>query len=143
MRLYAAALFAVLAASSASAEGISVKDAYIPETPPGVTSQAAYMILQNNSTQTRSLIGVSAEEYGMVHLHLSQEQGGVAAMSMIHQLEIAPGQTVTLEPGSFHIMLMHPKAMSKVGDTVPLTLDFSDGDTLVIEAEIKARDQGS
>lgn len=66
------------------------------------------MTLTNTGQATRSLIGVSATGYHMAHLHRSEEKDGVAMMSAVHQLDIAPGQTVTFEHGGLHVMLMHP-----------------------------------
>jgi hypothetical protein len=39
-------------------------------------------------------------------------------------LSIPPGQSVTLAPGGYHIMLMELKAPLKKGDKVPVTLAF-------------------
>ena len=134
---------ALLCASAAMAEDLTVDGAYVPVAPPGVMSHAAYLTLANTGNQSRSLIGVKAEGYGMAHLHKSEVVGGVATMSMLHQLDIAPGQSVELKPGGLHIMLMHPKGASTVGDTVTLTLTFANGDVLPIEAMIEARGNGS
>lgn len=133
----------VVSATAAAADGISVAEAYVPLAPPGVMSHAAYMTLENTGDTQRSLIGVSAEGYGMTHLHQSTETDGVAAMSMVHQLDIAPGQTVALKPGSFHIMLMRPKSKVSIGDSVPLVLSFANGEKIPVDATIKARDTGS
>ncbi|MEM6888103.1 MAG: copper chaperone PCu(A)C [Pseudomonadota bacterium] len=138
--LTAAALFC---ASAAMAGDVTVHGAYVPVAPPGVMSHAAYLSLANAGDQSRSLIGVEAKGYGMAHLHKSEEVGGVATMSMLHQLDIAPGQTVELKPGGLHIMLMGPESASAVGDTVALTLIFASGQRLAVEAKIEARGNGS
>lgn len=134
---------ATLCATSLAAQDIKINNAYIPLAPPGVMTHAAYLKLENTGDQPRSLIGVSAEGYGMAHLHQSKEHDGVATMSMVHQMDIAAGQTVTLKPGSFHIMLMHPQGKSVAGDMVPLTLLFANGEEILATATFKARDSGS
>ncbi|OAN70901.1 hypothetical protein A8B82_21630 [Sulfitobacter sp. EhC04] len=138
-------LFAALlmTATTATAQDIKATDAYVPQSPPGSMAQAAYMQLENTTDKVRSVIGVEASGYAMAHLHGSEMKDGVATMTMVHQLDIAPGQSVSLEPGSYHIMLMRPEAMSKVGDTVELKLLFADGDTLEVAAEVKSRSNGS
>ncbi len=132
-----------LSSVAAMAQDVMIKQAYIPVAPPGMMTHAAYMTLENMGDKTRSLIGVKARGYGMAHLHVTSEKNGVASMSMVHQLDIAPGSSVALEPGSFHIMLMHPKGMSAAGDEVSLQLQFADGETLDVLARVKARDTGS
>ena len=44
--------------------------------------------------------------------------------------------SVVLKPGGLHIMLMKPTVA--VGEQVPLTLSFSDGTSLTIQAEVTA-----
>lgn len=125
------------------ADSIKVEGAYVPLAPPGVMAHAAYMTLENTGAQTRSLVGVSAADYGMTHLHESKETDGVAAMSMVHQLDIAPGQTVSLKPGSFHVMLMRPKGETLLGDDVSLVLQFADGKEIAVTAIVRKSDAGS
>jgi len=132
-----------MCASIANADGMKVDDAYIPVAPPGAMSHAAYLTLENDGEVTRSLVSVSAVGYGMAHLHLSQETDGVATMSMVHQLDVAPGQSVILKPGSFHVMLMHPMGTPVVGDSVPLMLRFANGEEISVDAIIKEREFGS
>lgn len=127
----------------AFAEDIKVEGAYVPLAPPGVMAHAAYMSLENTGEAVRSLVGISASGYGMTHLHESKESDGVSVMSMVHQLDIAPGQKVSLKPGSFHVMLMRPKAAVGLGDEVPLVLQFADGKEIAVTATVKKPDAGS
>jgi copper(I)-binding protein len=143
MRCSVLSVAALFCATSVAAQDIKIDGAYIPLSPPGVMTHAAYLDVENAGNEQRSLIGVSAEGYGMAHLHQSKEHDGVAAMSMVHQLDIAPGQTVSLKPGSFHIMLMHPKRTNVTGESVALTLHFANGEDISAQATIKPRNPGS
>lgn len=130
-------------ACTAAAEGIKVENAYVPVAPPSAMSHAAYMTLENTGETMHSLIGVSAAGYGMTHLHESKETDGVAVMSMLNQLDIAPGQRVALKPGSFHVMLMRPEGSIALGDGVALTSNFANGEKIAVTATVKERDTGS
>lgn len=143
MKPYLVTLTVALGATAASAEEMQIEGAYVPIAPPGVIAHAAYLALENTGDTTRSLIGVSANGYGMAHLHQSAESDGVATMSMIHQLDIAPRQTVKLQPGGFHIMLMRPNGPTAIGDTVPLTFTFANGAVINVDATIRHCDAGS
>lgn len=134
---------AILFATSLTAQDIKIDGAYVPLAPPGVMTHAAYLTLKNTGDQPRSLIGVSAKGYGMAHLHQSKTHDGITAMSMVHQLDIASGQTIALKPESFHIMLMHPKGKPVAGDTVLLTLHFANGEEILVSAPVKDRNSGS
>ncbi|MDW3225799.1 MAG: copper chaperone PCu(A)C [Paracoccaceae bacterium] len=133
----------LMTATALAAQDIKATNAHVPQSPPGSMAHAAYMQLENTTDKVRSVIGVEASGYGMAHLHSSEMKDGVATMTMVHQLDIAPGQSVSLEPGSFHIMLMRPEAMAKVGDSVDLKILFADGDTLEVAAEVTSRSDGS
>ena len=102
-------------------------------------AHAAYMQLQNHTHATKSLIAVSAEGYAMAHLHLSEDKNGVATMTAVDQIDIAPHQTVNLAPGGLHIMLMRPDAPAALGDTVSITLQFADGTTQAVDAVVQKR----
>lgn len=140
---YFATAALLMSATSVVAQDVKAIDAYVPQSPPGSMAQAVYMKLENTTNRVRSVIGVEASGYGMAHLHSSETKNGVATMSMVHQLDIGPGQSVLLEPGSLHIMLMRPETMPKAGDFVDLKLLFADGGTLNVAAEVKPRQNGS
>ena len=114
----------------------SASNAYVPLTPKGVMVHSAYMELTNSGTETRSLIAFKAPGYAMAHLHQSVEKDGIATMSAMHQLDIQPGQTVSLKPGGMHVMLMKPKASVRLGETVELALEFANGEKLFVMASV-------
>lgn len=115
---------------------IAIKDAFVPMAPKGVMAHAAYMEVTNTGDTTRSLIGVTAPNYAMAHIHQSMESDGIATMMSMHQLDIKPGQTVVLEPGGLHVMLMKPSAPLELGGTVALEVAFANGETVAVSAEI-------
>lgn len=125
------------------AEGITITNAFVPLAPKGAMAHAAYMQVTNKGDTTRSIIGVSAPNYTMAHLHESPVQDGIARMTSLQQLDIAPGQTVVLEPGGRHVMLMKPSAPHRLGGAVALDVQFANGETLSITAEVVRRDGSS
>jgi periplasmic copper chaperone A len=56
-------------------------------------------------------------------------------------LEVPPGQSVELKPGSYHIMLLDLKRQLKDGDTVKGTLQFEKAGR--VEVEYAVRGMGS
>ena len=138
MRLAALAL--VIFPTVGLADGLMVKNAMVPVAPPSAKAHAAYMELHNHGDALKALIGVTAEGYAMAHLHVSEEKDGVATMSAVSQIDIAPEQSVALMPGGLHIMLMRPSAPVAEGDTVAITLEFADGSTQAVTARVMKRD---
>lgn len=132
----------MLLPSLAAAEGITVEKPMVPLAPPGAMAHAAFMTLTNTGDTARQLIGVTAEGYKMAHIHLSAEANGVATMSAVDVIEIAPDQTVALEHGGLHIMLMHPLGPVREGDRVALTLEFANGETKAVTAMVMKMGHG-
>ena len=120
----------------ASAAELKVEKAVVPLAPPTAKVHAAYMTLINEGETLAQVIGVSAEGYAMAHLHQSVFKDGVASMQPVHMIEVAPGQSVMLEHGGLHIMLMRPERPAKEGDVVTLTLEIADGTRLPVLAKI-------
>ena len=118
------------------AHDLTVGDAFVPLAAPGAMVHAAYMTLTNPSAEPEQIVSVSAQGYAMAHIHKSEVVNDVATMSMVEMIEISPGQTVMLEQGGLHIMLMKPESALAEGDTVAMTLEFADGTTQLVEAMV-------
>ncbi|WP_095590212.1 copper chaperone PCu(A)C [Actibacterium ureilyticum] len=139
-------LFAALLAvcpGLAWAGDLTVSDPVVPLAPPGLMAHSAYMTLTNAGDVPRTLVGVAADGYAMAHIHRSDDSGGVATMSAVDAIAIAPGQSVTFAPGGLHVMLMHPAAPQAEGDTVTLTLQFANGEALPVTATVRRLKHGS
>jgi copper(I)-binding protein len=127
----AAGLFALGLAVPASAQNVTagaleIAAAWTRATPPGAEVGGGYMTITNKGTEPDTLLGGSTPVAGKVELHQMSMQDGVMHMSALPDgLEIGPGATVTLDPGGYHLMLMHLKAPLKEGTEVPATLDFA------------------
>lgn len=127
---------ALLCPAFAVAGDITISEAYVPLAPKGVMAHAAYMDVTNTGMATRSIVAVNAPDYAMAHIHQSSEKDGIATMMAMHQLDIKPGQTVTLEPGGLHVMLMKPAAPLKLNGDVTLEVEFANGETMQVTAKV-------
>lgn len=123
--------------SIAQASDIMIMDAWIPKAPSVAKSHAAYAMVHNHGTEAATLISVSAPDYMMTHIHESKVQDGVASMSMVHQIEIPAGGMLPMKHGGYHVMLMQPKTDVEVGDEIPLTFNFENGQSIKVMAVVK------
>jgi copper(I)-binding protein len=116
-----------------------VSDAWI-RPPIGIDRPAAgYLTIENPGVDADTLIGASSPIAGSVEIHESMLDGaGMMAMAPIDQLEIEPGDTVTFEPGGYHLMLLDVSGMPAVGESVELTLSFELAGDIVVQAEVRA-----
>ena len=122
--------FLVLAASTAHAGeykigSLDIADPYTPATPKGATVGAGYMKITNNGTAPDRLISGSSDVAGKVEVHeMTMDKGVMKMRPLKGGLEIKPGETVTLKPGSFHVMFVGLKKPLRKGDHVKATLVF-------------------
>ncbi len=101
------------------------------------TSLAGYLIIKNTGSADDQLLSASADFAGMVMLHKSVvDSNNVATMQEVQSLDIPAGQTVTLQPGGFHIMFMNLKTTPQVGSKIILTLVFQKAGTISVQADV-------
>lgn len=98
---------------------------------------AAYMTIHNSGDETEILTGLRTDLAMMPEIHLSSTNDqGVSSMSPAGEIEIAVGETVALEPGGLHAMLMRLQRPMVEGETFSLTLVFADGGEVTVEVPI-------
>ena len=124
------AIVTLSACETEPAPPLVATDVAITAPMPGMRMSAAYLSLTNNTDAVIRISRVTSPQYGSVQLHESIVQDGVARMRAIPVLEIPAGETVALERGAKHLMLMRP---TEPLDTV--SLDFFDGDNLILSVE--------
>ena len=141
----AAASFLVVACGDdgGSAEGtpsITVERAFVP-TPAGANG-ALYFEVANEGDGADHLIGASTSVADEAGLHrTTSSDDGLMGMERVEDLEIPAGETVTLEPGGLHVMLMDVDDLEE-GDSVEVDLEFETSGVVTVEAEVGAYDDG-
>lgn len=125
------------AASVAGSDKVLIEDAWsrasIGTSRPGV----AYMKIRNTGDVAVTLKGISTDIALKPQIHrTSTNNQGVSSMAQVGEIEIVPGETVTLEPGGLHAMLMGLQRIMKEGESFFMTLAFSDGGEVAVEIPI-------
>lgn len=129
--------FALNGVAVAGGDKVKAMDAWVRSAPPAMKMHAAYLVVMNPTDKAVDLVGVASPQYTMAELHLSKVEGGIATMVKQDQISIPANGKLTFAPGSFHVMLMHPRKSIKTGDTVDITLTFSDGSSLAVKAPVR------
>jgi len=142
-RILAAGAVAALALAAAfplfaGGEGVMVADPYARETPPNAQVGGAYMTLVNHGPANR-LTGAQSDAAKTVQLHNHViDDAGVMRMRQVEGgIALGMHETVVLQPGGLHVMLMGLNAPLKQGETVGITLDFEDGSTVDVVVPIR------
>jgi hypothetical protein len=137
-RHLAGLILALTSIAAATGEaGISVRDAWVRETPPGVDMMAGYMVLQNNTSRSQVLVAASSSGFETVMIHRTIVKDGLAGMVHASQTELAPNASLIFAPGGYHLMLMNPKRTLRAGDRVDITLKFRGGLVLPVAYEVR------
>jgi len=147
-----ALVFAValsICASAAMAQDYSIGTIQVAKpwsraTPKGAKVAGAYMTITNKGTVPDRLVSGSTAAASGFEVHSMVMEQGVAKMRPVEGgLEIKPGETVELKPGSFHIMLMDLKGPVEKGQKVKGTLQFEKAGKVDIEYTVEAIGAGA
>ncbi len=132
-------LIALVGLPFASAHAdLKITDAWSPEAPPGRT-MAGFMTLENTGDSAVALVAGQSPQFGRIEIHDMINDEGVMRMRRLDQLVIAPNGAVSLKPGSFHIMLMAPKATLVAGDQIDLVLVDDQGRDYAVTLRVRPR----
>jgi periplasmic copper chaperone A len=117
---------------------ITVSDGYIRKMPPGQKVTAAFMILQNLTARACRVIGAFTDIADRVEIHMNSYQNGVMSMRPVEGVELAPGKTVSFEPGGYHFMLFGLKRELNEDEQHKVTLIFDGCSELSFDAKVKS-----
>ncbi len=99
---------------------------------------AGFLRMRNGGTQPDRLLSASTPAARVVELHTMERDGDVMRMRPVQAIAVAPGQTVELRPGGFHIMMIGLTAPMTQGGRVPLTLRFERAGEVQVELAVQA-----
>ena len=137
--LAAAALTAALATFPAAAAdftkgNIKIATPWTRATPGGAKVAGGFVTITNAGKEPDRLIGGTVPFAGVVEVHEMKMDNNIMRMRMLPKgLEIPPGATVELKPGSYHIMFMQLKTPLQEGQRVKGSLTFEKAGNIEIE----------
>jgi len=138
------ALVFALAVSAVSAHeykagSLEIKHPWARATPKGATVAGGYMKIINTGTAPDRLVGGSTVAAGKFEIHEMAMDGDVMKMRALPKgIEIKPGETVELKPGSYHLMFVGLKQPFEQGKRVKGTLQFEKAGTVEVEYAVEA-----
>ncbi|MEE8603577.1 copper chaperone PCu(A)C [Euzebya tangerina] len=107
---------------------------------PAIDTTAAYFDITNNSEDDDVLLSADADGFEDVQLHDTVVADGSA--SMVEQedgIPIPAGETVTLEPGGLHVMLIGAENDLAAGDEVTISLEFENAGAVELTSTVRDR----
>jgi len=138
----AGAALALVAATTAADEGMTLERAWARATPPGTPVAAAYLVIDNRSSRSDRLLSASSPGADKVEVHATVHDGDVARMRKVEPLHVGAGERMVLEPGGMHLMLMGLRRPLVEGERIPLVLEFEVAGELRTEIRVFAAGAG-
>ena len=125
----------LLAGATAHAQ-VDVADAWARAT--GKGQQATGVFMNLTAKKATRLVGVKSELTPFAQVHEMKMDKDVMKMQAVTALDLPAGQTVSLKPGSYHVMLMDLKAPVAEGSHVVVTLMFEDAAGVKTQQDVHA-----
>lgn len=130
MRIPTLLLALLLTACGASEPPVTVSNVDITKPVPGRQMSAGFFVITNNSDEAIRITRVESPQFANVEIHESTLEDGIARMRELEELLIPARDSVTLEHGGKHLMLMRPQDLDQ-----SVTLYFFSDETPVLTVE--------
>src|SRR3569832_1267501 len=103
---------------------VKIDHAWVRATAPGQKVAGAFMAI--TADRDMELVAGTTPRADHVELHFMRMDGGVMEMRELESIKLPKGETVSLEPGGLHAMLIGLTSQVVAGEKVPMTLTFRD-----------------
>ena len=149
--------------SGTTEAAITLDGAWARTSPAMATAGAVYVEITNDGDTDDALVGVAVDPSVAAKAELHETTaaddsmgdgmdddgqgsgttmgedmgGGMMEMQPVDEIPVPAGETVALEPGGYHIMLLELAAPLEVGATIEVTLTFEGAGEVVLEAEVR------
>lgn len=111
------------------------------ETAQTAMAGAGYMTITNSGDTADRLIAVEAA-FPRVEIHDVKVENDVASMFQVDGVELAPGETITLQPGQKHVMFMGLNGDPfEAGEEVPARLIFEQAGAVDVVFNVETAEQ--
>jgi periplasmic copper chaperone A len=144
--IFVASIVAVSALSGSAASALDYKvgaleidSPWSRAVPKGAKVAAGYMKIKNTGTEPDRLVSGSTSVAGGLMIHEMTMDNGVMKMRPLPSgLEIKPGETIELKPGSFHIMMTDIKQPIQRGKPFKASLMFEKAGEVDVDFAVEA-----
>ena len=122
---------------------IIIENSWVRAAAPGTKTMAAYMTIENNSLQAIEIDikRIISKGFEKTEVHKSS-LNGMMTMEKIDTLIIKPNESLVLEPGGLHFMLINPETVPQKNTTVEMLIFFkkeNEAEVVRIEAVVRSQ----
>ena len=125
-------LVAALSGCQSAPAELEVENAWAKAAESGMT--AVFADISNPGGEDITMVGGTTDVAQMVELHevadgvMQQKEGGIV---------VPANSTISLMPGADHIMIMGLNGPLLAGETITVTIELDNGDTLEVTADVR------
>jgi copper(I)-binding protein len=124
-------------ALGAQTAAIVARDAWARVPLPSKTETALYMVVENHTAQSRTIVSVSTDAAAAAEMHQMTMTKMMMVMTPVSQIALPAKGKTSFDPNGFHIMLYGLKTRPAVGDKITATLKLDDGTAVPVEAIVR------
>jgi len=92
----------------------------------------------NNHDKACAIIGGATEIAARLEVHQQLMNDGMMRMRPVTEVTVAAGETLLLQPGGFHLMLLDVEAPLVPGETHKMSLQTKDCGAIEVTAEVRS-----
>lgn len=122
--------------AAVKAGDLAIEKPWLRATPGGAQVAGGYVRVVNRGSTPDRLVGASMAQAERGEVHEMTTEAGVMKMRQIDGLAIAPGGSIELKPGGYHLMFLGLKSPLKQGQPVKGTLVFEKAGTVDVTFEV-------
>ena len=124
--------------ASPAVKALKLMQGWVSAAPPGAEELSAYVVLSNPGKVALTLTGVSTPAAGSAMLMtITRDAAGRETMQMAAAMKIPAGGALKILPGRAHLMLRKFGRQPQPGETVAVTLRFSDGSARTLTLPVR------
>jgi periplasmic copper chaperone A len=131
------AVFLFSSTLSAQNADVVTRDAWARVPLPSKMDTAVYMVVENHTPQSRTIVSVSSDAAAAAEMHQMTMTKMMMVMTPVSQVSIPAKGKTSFDPNNFHIMLFGLKTRPAVGDKIHVTLKLDDGTMVPVEATVR------
>jgi periplasmic copper chaperone A len=118
---------------------VRIESAWARATASGARVGGAFVTLLNTGDAPDRLVSASSDIADRIELHSHVMDGNVMRMREVEGgISLPPGETVKLQPGGFHIMLLGLKKPLVLGSRFLLSLNFEKAGNVQVDVPVEA-----
>jgi copper(I)-binding protein len=133
MMLTALLLFTPIAAFAETV----IEEAWVRLPPPVADTAAAYMTIRNHGDKDIEITGIKTAAAKSPEFHSMEMHDGMMHMMKMEKVIVPAHGGISFNPGGNHLMLIGLTDKLKTGEHIMMTLETSEGESIMVHAEVR------